>query len=131
MQRRRDRARLHAERVRDRLVVEICVVPQEEREPLPLRQGRDERLERAVLALPVRRSRLVLDRGLGEQAPLPLGRPAPARLVDDDPPQPGLERPAAAEAPPVPQRADEAVVNRLLRELLVARIPTATRRNFP
>lgn len=117
MQGRGHSARRHAECLRDRLVVEVCVVTKEEGESLPLRQARDERFERTLLAVPVRgRSGL---RQCARAGP-PLSGLSPARLVDHDPEEPALARAAPVESTPVSQRPHERVVDGLLGKLLVA-----------
>jgi hypothetical protein len=99
----------------DPLVVEIGVVAQEQHEPLPFREHRD-RLAHSIgarIAVAGGHVRVVEPgRNLGHWGP------TPARLVDDDLPDPWLE--LAPYAPPVTHRPHEALVDGVAGELLLA-----------
>lgn len=108
--------RLHAHRGRDRFVVEVGVVTEEENESLPLRERSDECRERTALEMSVG------GRGVARRESrtrVPFGGLSSSRLVDHDPEEPAFERAAPAEAAPVPECPDEGVVHGLLAELLV------------
>lgn len=122
---RADGARGDLERVRDRRVVQIGVVVEEEHLPLALGEQVEGESE-------LRRARFHA-RGCSHAASA-----SPTRVacrVDDDLPDPGLEIPVAAEAPALAQRLREPVLHRVAPRLFVAcdrgRDPREFRKPFP
>jgi hypothetical protein len=128
-ERRGDGADLDSERLGDRSVVEVGEVPQEDRFALPVgkRRNPDSDLEWIVLgaAVPVAALDVLGGRHKGR---LECGAPS---LVDDDPPDPSLERCIAAKGAAMANRRDEGVLDNVASaRSLSPQIATATRTKY-
>ena len=111
------RPRLDADRGRDRFVVEVGVVTEEQDESLALGERGDERGQRPAFDVSVRRRRIARRESRAQAS---FDSLSTARLVHHDPEEPAIERAAPVESAPVPERPHEGVVHGLLSELLVA-----------